>query len=246
MESLRGFLLVLSFFSRIPIGRWVAYTDARFRKGVHFFPLVGIVIALILAMGHYLLIHTNASPYIQGFLLTALYLLTTGAIHVDGLSDSFDGMLSARPKERVLEIMRDSRIGTFGALALGMLLIGYVLTMHGSAMLLFPLVGRVTAYIIASQMTYARESGMGRIFLEEARGVIGLIYFVLCILICYAWAGIPAVIAANASMLVAILLAAWSKKVIDGLTGDTMGMIVELSQLSFLLVLSMITGNFML
>ena len=110
-----GFLLMLSFFTRVPIGKWVPYTDERYKSSLVTFPIIGIFIGAFLAL-------TVSIPGITGNIKTLLcilvYIAVTGGIHLDGVADSCDGIFSNRPKERVLEIMKDSHIGAFGVIAL--------------------------------------------------------------------------------------------------------------------------------
>ena len=106
---------MLSFFTRLPFGKYIEYTEKRYLEGLATFPLTGIVIGSFLTLPYLLIDGDHA---VAGLMVIIIYLFITGGIHLDGLADSCDGLFSNRPKERVLEIMMDSHIGTFGVIAL--------------------------------------------------------------------------------------------------------------------------------
>lgn len=124
--QLRLFLLAIQFFTRIPItGRlaaWVGFTPMMLRESAAYFPLVGACVGLV-AGGVLWLSLELVGPAGYGTLIASTLsliatLLMTGAFHEDGLADTFDGLGGSQQRDRALEIMKDSRVGTFGALAL--------------------------------------------------------------------------------------------------------------------------------
>ena len=124
MTALRHFLLALQFFTRIPVtGRlaeWVGFSPAMLRASAAYFPLVGMVIGglvvlLTAALMHYL--PTAYAPLVAASLGTAWSVWLTGAFHEDGLADVADGLGGSYDRERALIIMKDSRVGAFGAIA---------------------------------------------------------------------------------------------------------------------------------
>jgi cobalamin-5'-phosphate synthase (EC 2.7.8.26) len=115
------FLIAVMFLTRLPVGRWVRYEQSLLAHCTVYFPLVGAGVgafgAGVLWLGAMLV------PLPLAVLLSMLStVLLTGAFHEDGLADSADGFGGASDAARVLEIMRDSRIGTYGAIALWFLL----------------------------------------------------------------------------------------------------------------------------
>jgi adenosylcobinamide-GDP ribazoletransferase len=124
MTALRHFLLALQFFTRIPItGRladWVGFSQAMLRASAAYFPAVGVVIGglvvlLTVALMHYL--PAAYAPLVAAALGTAWSVWLTGAFHEDGLADVADGLGGSYDRERALIIMKDSRVGAFGAIA---------------------------------------------------------------------------------------------------------------------------------
>lgn len=130
MNSVRHFLLAVQFFTRIPItGRlaaWVGYSPAMLRASAAYFPAVGwliggaaagvagLVTVALVSAGHSVL----ASGCVGAALSTVTSVMLTGAFHEDGLADVADGLGGSGDRERALDIMKDSRVGAFGALAL--------------------------------------------------------------------------------------------------------------------------------
>ena len=123
---LRHYLLALQFFTRIPItGRlaeWVGYSPAMLRASAAHFPgvgwLVGAVAAVVYGVFIVLLPGSVFAPLLAAVLCTVATVLLTGAFHEDGLADIADGLGGSYDRNRALEIMKDSRVGAFGALAL--------------------------------------------------------------------------------------------------------------------------------
>ena len=118
---LNGFLLNLRFLTRIPVPVKVEYDDRAFAAGSAFAPIIGLLIGLIM-VGVYLVCAPLDKRALAVFLAMAAGIAVTGGLHLDGLADTFDGLFSYRDKERVLAIMKDSRLGTSGAIALFLVL----------------------------------------------------------------------------------------------------------------------------
>jgi adenosylcobinamide-GDP ribazoletransferase len=102
------------FLTRLPVPLHLNYTDELFRRSTAAYPLVGAVLGLILAGAAWTLQHSGLSTPISAVLLLVLWVALTGALHLDGLMDTADGVLSYRSRERMLEIMKDSRVGAMG------------------------------------------------------------------------------------------------------------------------------------
>lgn len=128
---LRHYLLALQFFTRLPVtGRlaaWVGYSPRMLRDSAAHFPGVGWLLGAWMAAALAGLLHAlpsqPAAPWVAAIAVTALGLLLTGAFHEDGLADLSDGLGGSLQRERALEIMKDSRIGSFGAAALTLALL---------------------------------------------------------------------------------------------------------------------------
>lgn len=126
MNSLRHFLLAVQFFTRIPVtgklAEWVGYSPAMLRASAAHFPAIGWIVGgssagVFTAFG-WALPTQAASVWVAAIFSTAFSVMLTGAFHEDGLADTADGLGGGFTRERALEIMKDSRIGTYGAIAL--------------------------------------------------------------------------------------------------------------------------------
>ena len=125
-QALRHYLLAIQFFTRIPVtGRlaaWVGYSPAMLRASAAHFPGVGVVVGALVAAVSWLLLQalpaSAFAPLVVAMLGTVLSVMVTGAFHEDGLADIADGLGGSYDRNRALEIMKDSRVGAFGALAL--------------------------------------------------------------------------------------------------------------------------------
>jgi adenosylcobinamide-GDP ribazoletransferase len=134
MNFVRHYLLALQFFTRVPVtGRlaaWVGYSPAMLRKSAAHFPGVGWLVGLAAALVHGALLlglpATAHAPLVAAVFSTAFTVLLTGAFHEDGLADLADGLGGSQDRERALDIMKDSRVGAFGVLALVLALMGKV------------------------------------------------------------------------------------------------------------------------
>src|SRR5437868_6541889 len=131
IQFLREYLLAVQFFTRIPVtGRladWVGFSPAMLRASAAHFPgvgvLVGAVAAAVSALLQGVLPDSAFSPLVAAVFSTIASVLLTGGFHEDGLADVADGLGGSHQRERALEIMKDSRVGAFGAMALGLALL---------------------------------------------------------------------------------------------------------------------------
>lgn len=126
MAPLRHYLLALQFFTRVPVtGRlagWVGYSPAMLRASAAHFPGIGLLVGLLAASVAWVLMQwlpaSAYAPFVAVALSTAATVLFTGGLHEDGLADVADGLGGSHERRRALEIMKDSRVGAFGAMAL--------------------------------------------------------------------------------------------------------------------------------
>jgi adenosylcobinamide-GDP ribazoletransferase len=156
---LRHYLLAIQFFSRIPVtGRlaaWVGFSPAMLRASAAHFPGVGVVIgALVVALTAALLAWLPPSPFaplVAAVLGTVLSVMVTGAFHEDGLADVADGLGGSYDRDRALVIMKDSRVGAFGVLAVVLALLAKValLALIGSVSAHWMLLGIFAAHVVS-------------------------------------------------------------------------------------------------
>ena len=245
----REFITALQFLTRIRLFRDPDYDDGLFGRSVKFFPLVGLLAGSILA-GVAVLTGGWLPGTVRSTLLVTLSVFITGGLHCDGLMDSADGLFSGRSRERMLEIMKDSRVGSFGVIAIILLLLWKWALLHDlpdsllvPALISMMTFGRFAMILAILRFPYARPEGMGKAFalyagthslgpaLATLLGLLAVFYFVTGPLVC----GIAAA-AALAAILFAFWFGRWTTHKLGGMTGDTYGAVTELSELVVLIV----------
>lgn len=113
---MRGFIIAATFLTRLPFHAPTDVTQEEFTASQRYYPLVGLLLGFILGLSALLLLKFYPPLVVAAFLIIG-ELILTGGIHMDGFMDSMDALWSARTPERMLEIMKDSRVGSFGALS---------------------------------------------------------------------------------------------------------------------------------
>ncbi|AZQ64131.1 adenosylcobinamide-GDP ribazoletransferase [Flammeovirga pectinis] len=116
-KELYLFFTALQFFTRIPIPKWVPFEEEYLQKSRKYFPFIGLIVGLISACAYQGLRYFLSSEISIIFsIISSIWI--TGAFHEDGLADTFDAFGGGYTKEKILTIMKDSRIGTYGTIAL--------------------------------------------------------------------------------------------------------------------------------
>lgn len=226
---------MLTFFTRIPLGKWIHYDEKTYKNGLVTFPLIGFVIGAIISLPFLVSIQ---SPDFRALIIITLYVFLSGGIHLDGLADSSDGLFSGRERKRILEIMKDPQIGTFGVISLIMYFLFFFVaakSVEGLWILYMPFVGKTMGYIGASISHYAREDrGMGYVFIEEISAIKGFVMMIIALIAVYLGLGALGGMALVAALLTTGFISRLAHKRIGGQTGDTIGMTIEITQMVFL------------
>jgi adenosylcobinamide-GDP ribazoletransferase len=238
---LREFLIALTFLTRIPLpAPKVEVTSEEFSRSYRYYPLVGLVIGLLLwLLAKALTLYFP--PLVLGALLLVAELILTGGLHLDGFMDSMDGLLSARSPERILEIMKDSRIGAHACMALvGLLLLKFALLSsltptHFSILLVMPMLSRWVFQIGAIAFPYARPQGLGKGIHETTHWIPFLFNGCLVLGAAFYLAGFAGLVAFGVCIITVTLLASRISSLLGGLTGDLYGAFIEISELMCLL-----------
>ena len=251
---LNEFITALQFLTRIHIRRETSCDEASFGRSVGFFPLVGLVAGGILA-----LVCLLTGGWLPGTVRTALiltlWIFVTGGLHCDGLMDTADGVFSGRSRQRMLEIMKDSRVGAFGVVTMVLLVLwkGALIYDMPASLLAPALISMMTfsrfAMVLAIlRFPYAREEGMGKAFKQYAgrRALLLSLVTVAGLLIAFSGMKNPLVLgAAGASLaaasLFSLLFGAWLTRKLGGLSGDMYGAVTELSEVVVLTVFVLAT-----
>jgi adenosylcobinamide-GDP ribazoletransferase len=258
--AIRNYLLAVQFFTRIPItGRladWVGFSPAMLRASAAHFPgvgwLVGALTAAVFGALLWLLPAQPAAPWVAAALSTVFSVLLTGAFHEDGLADLADGLGGSMNRERALDIMKDPRVGSFGALALVLALLGKIalLALVAQSAGLWPalaalfaahVISRFLPLIVVRSLPHVGDTAASKSKpLAEAIGTGSLLVALL-------WSALALALVVWAlptapwwqAVLGAVLGLAWIwqllRRRLQGFTGDGLGATQQASELLFYL-----------
>lgn len=231
------------FLTRIPIPWQVDDLDGRLARCTPWFPVVGLALGGLAAIA-WALGNALGEPAIGAVAAVAVTALATGAFHEDGLADTFDGLGGSPDRERALAIMKDSRIGAFGTVALVLVLLARVvaLTALGPAAV-GALIGghalaRLSSLPLIRRLPYARaDGGAGKPFAGGVTdsGLLGATAFT-ALLSLVLW-GSGAVVVWLAGAVVMLVTGAWYRRRLGGITGDTLGATNQFVELATYLAL---------
>jgi adenosylcobinamide-GDP ribazoletransferase len=243
MLAVRGTLAAVTFLTRVPIGRRVELGAADVARGAALFPLVGAGIGAAAGVVATLAVHV-LPPLAAGGLAVAAAALFTGGLHLDGLADTADG-LGGSSRERALAIMRDHRIGSFGAIALFLDLIVRAgvtggLAKHDFAVAALAAAGacsRAVGPLLAATLPYARPDEGANAFADGWPWPAVAIAAALGLALPLVLLGVDGLAAAGAAALLALALGLFFYRWLGGVTGDCLGAAVELAETLALVVL---------
>ena len=238
---LRALLLAIGFATRVPVR--VDRVEARdLAAAISCLPLVGVAIGA-LCLGVFELSTLSLGRWLPAVFCVACAALITGGLHLDGLADLFDALGGGRgERQRMLEIMRDPRVGAHGASALVLVLLAKVIAVaelpsgaRWAALCGAPAVARLMAVWLLFGLPPAREGGLGHDMGAELRA--GHMAFATgTFLILAVWLGPLLLTAALASVAVTLGLGWLARTRLGGVTGDVCGAAIELAELAFLVV----------
>jgi adenosylcobinamide-GDP ribazoletransferase len=214
--------------------------------GCEYFPLVGLLLALLLWL-LVLVLAPLVPQLVLAALLVAALVILTGGLHLDGLMDSCDGLFGGNTRERKLEIMRDSRVGSFGVLgATCLLLLKFALfasvSVHALPLaLLIALPSARWAMVLMSRVfPGARTTGLGAAFHQAVTTERLLATGIIALAIVLTTGQFIGLIVWMMVTITALMLGFWITRSIGGLTGDSYGAIEEVAEVVALLVLVMV------
>ena len=242
-RELEYFFGAIRFFTRLPVPGWVGHSAEALNQSARYFPAVGLVVGGIGA-----LVYLGAAllwPKAIAILLAmAATIYATGAFHEDGLSDTVDGLGGGWEKLRILEIMKDSRVGSYGVVAMVLALLGKFTMLSALDDALIPLallaghaLSRFCATLLLATMNYVREDALSKAKPLATRLAPG------ALLVAALFAVLPlfflplgnvasgVFLAALATLWFARLFKCW----LGGYTGDCLGATQQLSEIAFYL-----------
>jgi adenosylcobinamide-GDP ribazoletransferase len=245
---IKNFINAVEFLTIFTVSRKHDVTEGDLAKSMVYFPMVGFLIGVILNYSDKALAWI-VPPTIANALLLIMLVLITRALHIDGLADTLDGIMGGHDRVSRLEIMKDSRLGTAGALGIVLLLLVKYLCFNNlfdndkaSALLTAPMLGRWSQILMVFGANYGREEGIGSAFIGHLRGsgmiaasavAVGLAIFV---------SGIWATILIASVALFTMVCRWYLVRKLGGVTGDAIGAVSELNE-ALTLLLFVILSN---
>jgi adenosylcobinamide-GDP ribazoletransferase len=248
---MQRFKLALGFLTVLPVHLASAPQPGDLGRAAVWFPWVGLVLGALLAAARWGL--TALFPASLAAVLTvALWAALTGGLHLDGLADCCDGLLAAVAPARRLEIMKDPRLGAFGGAGLvlhllvktaALVAIPQALTPAQAGTGLLPLLLAPSLarrlILLAARQPMARPGGLGAEFSQglPARALVLAALVPAVLAVCAGWRGLAAATLAGLATWGCIRLA---RARLGGLTGDVLGLVVEVSEAAVLLVFAVV------
>ena len=237
-----GLWTALQFFTRIRLVKQVNWDDGAFGRSIPFFPVVGLIVGGLLAVGNWILVGIGVTDLLRAAILLVMEILITGGLLYDGFMDTADGLFSGRRQERMLEIMKDSRVGANGVLAaISLIIVKWSLwssiTPEHLSILLFlsQFIGRIGMVGLVCLFPYARPDGIGGMFaLHSKRSYVWLALLEGLIVLFFLYR--PGIIMAVITWLIVYYLATRVQRQLGGLTGDVYGALTEIGIVLFMLL----------
>src|SRR6267142_6186464 len=238
---IRRFFVAIQFLTRLPVPRALNSSETDIGKAAAFFPLIGVIVGGVAALAFVVLQRVLPLPASVLFAIVLAAFLTNG-FHEDGLADSFDGFGGGWTKDRVLEIMRDSRIGTYGTLALIFVILGKLtflsLLPPGQIwrwLIVAHTASRWTILPLCACLPHARAEGQGKLVATQV-GILEITigtFTLLMVFILLPWQA--ALAALLVTTLVTLLSGLFFRTRLQGITGDCLGATNQLTEVGLYL-----------
>ena len=249
---IRRFFVAIQFLTRLPVPRALNSSETDIGKASAFFPLIGVIVgggAALVFVGLQRILPLPASV----FCAIGFATLITNGFHEDGLADSFDGFGGGWTKDRVLEIMRDSRIGTYGTLALIFVILGKLtflsLLPPGQIwrwLIVAHTASRWTILPLCACLPYARAEGQGKLVAKQV-GILEITigtFTLLLVFILLPWQA--ALAALLVTTLVTLLSGLYFRARLQSITGDCLGAANQLTEVGlYLTAVVLLRFNFL-
>ena len=238
MTEIRLLLTAVQYFTRIRVPAWVGHAQEQLAGAVRYFPVVGLIVGASGAATLWLAAQVLPAP-LPAILSTTVTILMTGAIHEDGLADTCDGLGGGATRERAIEIMKDPRIGVFGAIALILMLLLKIATLSllplwtaMAALVASHAFSRFCAVLVIVAGRYVGSADRSRSAPVVERVKVGDV-------VVAALFGLPALVLCGPRVIVAIVVALvlvgvlwrWCVQRIGGYTGDTLGATQQVAEI---------------
>lgn len=241
---MRAFIIAVQFLTRISLAPQMKVSDEEVGSSMRYFPLVGLGMGVGLAAARLVLAAALPGSLVDGMIIALLAALS-GAIHLDGLADTADGIAGGKDREGRLRIMKEPHIGAIGAvwvILVIMLKYGALLALSGrlkyQALLLVPMIGRWAQMLVTYRSEYAGLSrGIGFTFTRQLTMPVVLCNSLLVGACAYYLFSIKGALIALVILAACRAYAAYFRRALGGITGDVLGAATELAETAALILL---------
>lgn len=239
---IRPFLVAVQFLTRLPVPLRRPPSEADIGRSVLWYPLIGLLIGALLAALQWVLQSVDAS--LTAAMLLTVWVVCTGALHLDGLADSADAWIGGLgDREKTLTIMKDPTCGPVGVVSIVLLLMvkfASVQTVHSPLpLLLAPLLARTALPLLVFSTPYARTAGLGSPLARHLPRRATVLVVAITLASVLLAAPIEGLAALTCGGLAFICLRTWMVARLGGWTGDTAGALVELLETGILVVMTL-------
>jgi len=243
---MQPFWIALQFLSSLPIRLPGMPAPQELGRSLLFYPLVGLLFGGILWASNWLL--SGTPLLLHAALLLTVWVLLSGALHLDGLADSADAWLGGfGDRERTLTIMKDPRSGPIAVVTLVVVLllkfaalVALIEQQHARVLIIVPLIGRSALLGLFLTTPYVRAGGLGQALADHLPRSTGKQVLAVSALVCVLIAGVSGVLA----LVLAAGMFVWLRQVmlrrLGGTTGDTAGAMLELLEVAVLVGLALV------
>lgn len=237
---------MVQFLTRININKNLECSEENFRWGAVFMPVIGLIIGGIQWIVYKLLIYILPVSVSVVFTILAGIMLT-GAMHIDGLGDMCDGFFAFKGKDKVIEIMKDSRVGTYSCIAVVMdILIKYslfycIVLRFSAAIIVAPVISRLSTLFLVAIGKPAKSTGTGNLFMDAvniSQFIVGLVITTAILLFVVVVNPKYSILFIMSAILASFIFSLYCKKKIGGLTGDLLGANNEVIEILILILIS--------
>ena len=239
---MKELILLIQFFTRIPIKSKIDYNEGKYGKSTYLLPLIGLLIGGIIFFVYKGSLYAKIPLHFIAFIRLISNIILTGALHLDGLADTCDGIFSYRTRERILEIMKDSHIGVNGVIALIIAILGKGLLYFSVGVIpivLSIMIGRLAIIMSASFGEYARDKGMAIAIIKynNYKSFLKSLLITFLVFLFFKSYFINLIL----TLIFACIIHKNIVRKIGGITGDTLGFICEISEIFFLFTVLVIS-----
>lgn len=240
---IKELVIAIQFMTRIPLKINIEMDEATFGRCSRYFTFIGAIIGALMTLTAYFA-NMILQPFTTAVILFVGEILLTGGLHLDGFMDTCDGVFSGRKKERILEIMKDSRVGAMGVtgfFVLAIFKLALFMELLSSSVfypIIFtmPILGRWIMLLAITFYPYARNDGLGIIFRKQAnkKSFIVISFISLIPFICF----LPNIMLVTVPLtaLAAVIFLNGINNTLEGQTGDTYGAINEIAEVIYLFI----------